>query len=452
MDILGQAKYDDAVNREASNRLLQVMDEVHTIVSGGDDIQEVLEQLLERMLTYLQCDRAWLLYPCDPATPTWRVPMERTLPEWPGAFAQDLEIEMVDGVRFVFEAALASADPVTFDAGSELQVSAEVSEQFGVRAQMILGVHPKTDRPWMLGVHHCAQDHVFTAEDKLLFASIGRRLGDSLSTLIALRDLRVSEAGLERAVAARTAELERANAALQAFGYSVSHDLRAPIRAVRGFTQLLSADFGEQLGESGQRYISRSLAACDNMDGLIDALLALSRATSEPLRRESVDLSALASEVVSGLRFAEPSRSVALSIQPDLVAQCDPTLTRIALENLLGNSWKYSAREDVTRIDFAQAPSPSGAESQAQPPTFLVRDNGVGFDPAHQDKLFQAFERLHGRSEFPGAGVGLATVARVIDRHDGRVWAEGAPGGGATFYFTLGGATADATADPTAGS
>lgn len=412
-------------------RMLSVMDEVHTIVSSTHDIPAVLEQLLDRLLMYFECDRAWLLYPCDPETPTWSVPMERARPEWPGAFAQSLEIPMVEGVRYVFESAINSPGPVTFDPASDLQVPPEVTAQFGVQSQMILAVYPRTDRPWMLGIHHCATAHVYSEADQQLFASIGRRLGDALSTLITLRDLRISEANLERAVEERTAELERANRELQAFSYSVAHDLRAPVRAAQGFTQLLIDHCGDGLDETAHRFIDRSRVACDRMNELIDALLELSRSTNAELRTGDVDLSAVASEVIAELRAGDESRQVVFEAQGGLSASCDPALIRIVMENLLQNSWKYSAPREKAEIHFGSVVYGGGK-------AFFVRDNGVGFEAKYTPKLFQAFQRLHKASEFSGTGIGLATVRRIVERHGGRVWAEGAVGQGATFYFSLG--------------
>jgi signal transduction histidine kinase len=410
-------------------RLLSVMDDVHEIMSGHDDIETMLEALLSRMLDVLGCDRAWLLYPCDPDAPTWSVPMEQTREEWPGAFALNLHIPMDPGLRYVFEAALAANGPVTLDAESEIQVPTEVSEEFGVQAQMMLAVRPKTDRPWMLGIHHCSRAHVFTDEERTLFAGIGRRLGDSLSTLIALRDLRRSEARLEETVRRRTAELQRANEELQAFSYSVSHDLRAPIRAVRGYLDALADDYAADLDQTARMYIDRSLSSCDHMDQIVESLLRLARAARSELRRESIDLSALVATVIASLRAGAPGRKVTVSIEEGLRASADAPLIHAALENLLENAWKYSGQEAETRIEV-------GAVAGSDVPTFYVRDNGVGFDMKHADRLFQSFERLHGK-QFTGTGIGLATVRRIISRHGGRVWARSSVDNGATFYFTL---------------
>jgi signal transduction histidine kinase len=231
-------------------------------------------------------------------------------------------------------------------------------------------------------------------------------------------------------------ELEGANRELEAFSYSVSHDLRAPLRTIDGFSQILQEDYEAVLDEEGLDYLGRVRAASAHMAMLIDDLLDLSRVSRRPLRREPVDLASLATEIIEDLRASEPERNVEFEAGGDIKAYGDVSLLKGALENLLGNAWKFTEREGVGRIEF-------GVDRRPRPgllgPVYFVRDNGAGFDQAYSDKLFGAFQRLHGQDEFEGTGIGLATVARIIHRHGGRVWAEGEVGEGATFYFTLGG-------------
>ena len=223
-------------------------------------------------------------------------------------------------------------------------------------------------------------------------------------------------------------ELEGTNRELEAFSYSVSHDLRAPLRTIDGFSQILAEDYGDRLDEEGLDYLARVRTASRHMAELIDDLLDLSRVGRRPLTRERVDLSALAKGVAEDLKATEPDRDVEFVIEEGVVARCDVGLLKVALENLMGNAWKFTSREERATIRF-------GASGGA----FYVSDDGAGFDAAYKDKLFGAFQRLHGPEEFEGTGIGLATVARIVHRHGGEVWAEGAVGEGATFYFTLGG-------------
>jgi PAS domain S-box-containing protein len=236
-------------------------------------------------------------------------------------------------------------------------------------------------------------------------------------------------AELERRVRARTAQLEATNRELEAFAYSVSHDLRAPLRSVCGFSEAVLEHCAAQLDEMGRDFLRRVCASGREMGRLIDDLLKLSRVGRSELHWQTVNLSALAESVIADLRKAEPNRAVEIVIAPRLEAEGDERLLRVALDNLLRNAWKFTSQQPQARIEFGFMAEPE--------PAFFVRDNGVGFDPAYANKLFGVFQRLHSANEFPGTGVGLATVQRVIARHSGRVWATGAVNQGATFYFTL---------------
>jgi len=289
------------------------------------------------------------------------------------------------------------------------------------------------------------------------------KLSAAFNTMVT--DLDRLNAGLEGLVAERTARLEEANAALrqeveqrtraqeeiswlnddlerqktalmaanrelESFGFSVSHDLRAPLRHIEGFSTALLEDCGDRLDADGKEYLDRIVAACRRMDNLITALLNLSRLSQGVVRRERVDLSTMAAAVAEELHRGEPQRRVDIRIGAGLWAICDPSLVRIMLENLLGNAWKYTARRDQGIIEF-------GAVEEGGETVFFVRDNGAGFDMAQVERLFVPFQRLHPAGEFEGTGIGLATVRRIAIRHGGRVWAEGDPGTGATFFFTL---------------
>ncbi len=219
---------------------------------------------------------------------------------------------------------------------------------------------------------------------------------------------------------------ETANRELESFSYSVAHDLRAPLRAIDGFSQALLEDLGDKLEPGPRHHLGRVRDAAQRMAMLIDDLLALSRVTRADLQRERVDLSAIAAGIVAELQRAEPERRVEVAIQPGLVVEADRRMMAIALTNLFSNAWKFTSKSTAPRIELG-----AGKEG------FWVRDNGAGFDMKYADKLFGVFQRLHTDAEFTGTGIGLVTVARILRRHRGRVWAEGVTGHGATFYFTL---------------
>ncbi|MBP3956722.1 PAS domain-containing sensor histidine kinase [Gemmata sp. G18] len=235
---------------------------------------------------------------------------------------------------------------------------------------------------------------------------------------------------LERRVTERTVQLEAANRELEAFCFSVSHDLRAPLRALDGFSQELLQGYSDRLDETGQHYLRRVRAGTQRMGQLIDDLLKLSRVTRSEMRHERVDLTAMAGDVVAELREREPGRSISFTARPGLSAVGDPPLIRVVLDNLLGNAWKFTAKNPTATIAF------DCVEVQGRP-ALVVRDDGAGFDMAFVGKLFGAFQRLHSDRDFSGTGVGLATVQRAVRRHGGEIWAEGAIGHGAAFFFTL---------------
>ena len=273
----------------------------------------------------------------------------------------------------------------------------------------------------------------------IVFAVLAAVLGVAAVVLLVLRrrlrqaskEVRSLNATLEQQVQQRTIHLERANEDLEAFTYSVAHDLRTPLRGISGFAEALAEDYGDRLDETGREYAARVQAGCARMATLIDDLLHLSRVARAEMNLQDVDLSAEVTAICDQLRARDPGRQVRVTVQDGVRVTADRALIRSALEDLLDNAWKFTARRDGAAIEFATTPVGDA------PICCYVRDNGAGFDPAYAGKLFQPFQRLHDASEFPGTGIGLASVRRIIERHGGRTWAEGAVDGGATIYFTL---------------
>ena len=246
---------------------------------------------------------------------------------------------------------------------------------------------------------------------------------------------------LEERVRERTAQLEVANREIEAFAYSVSHDLRAPLRHLRGYASILIEDHGAEFAGPARVYVDRIGAAAEQMNEVVDALLGLSRLSSSGMSWSPVDLSALAADVAAELRRNQPARDVSFEIAPEVFVEGDPRLLRQAMRNLLENAWKYTSKHASAHIEFGVDERPSAGENgTAATRVFYVRDDGAGFDGQHADQLFRPFRRMHSPAEFEGTGIGLATVQRIIQRHSGRIWAEAAPEQGATFYFTLAGA------------
>ncbi len=256
------------------------------------------------------------------------------------------------------------------------------------------------------------------------------RTNDLRDSQLALLNLVDDMSISAKVIASTNKTLEAANKEIESFSYSVSHDLRAPLRSIDGFSQILLEDYKKNLDDTGRNYLERIRKATQNMGQLIDDMLKLSRVTSANLRLEPLDLSNMFREIIEKSQENDPARIADIIIQEGIIIDGDPTLMHIALTNLIENAWKFTGKEARTKIEF-------GSTSQAEKKVIFIRDNGVGFDMAYVDKLFGTFQRLHTTAEFQGTGIGLATVKRIITRHGGEIWAEGEVGCGATFYFTL---------------
>lgn len=271
----------------------------------------------------------------------------------------------------------------------------------------------------------------YTDKDLKLGEEIAQRVAVAIDNARLYRQVQDTNAELERRVKKRTEQLQQANREMEAFSYSVSHDLRAPLRGIDGFSRALLEDYTDTLDDTAKSYLRRVITASHRMGELIDDLLELSRLSRAVMNQQEVDLSVLVKEILGTFAETEPQRDVKTVVQEGITVQGDKRLLTIALDNLLGNAWKFTARTPEACIRF-------GMEVKDHVPTYFVKDNGAGFDMMYANKLFVPFQRLHVHQEFEGTGIGLSTVQRIINRHGGRIWAEGSPRKGATFHFTLG--------------
>lgn len=351
---------------------------------------------------------------------------------------EDTYLQETQGGRYRDNETFAVADIYTI---GHTSCHIELLEQFQARAYTVVPIFTGAELWGLLAAYQNDRPRSWEPTEVDLLAQIGVQLGVALQQAELFTSLHREIAERQQAeqlvrqlnqdLQRRNADLEVSNKELEAFAYSVSHDLRAPLRSIDGFSQALLEDYLAQLDSVGQDYLRRIRAATQRMGQLIDDLLTLSRVTRTEMRHERVDLSALAQAIATELQQAHPDRQVRFVLEPELLVHGDTRLLRVMLVNLLENAWKFTAKQSQARIELGTKIQDNGKK------IYFVRDDGAGFDMAYADKLFGAFQRLHTMSEFPGNGVGLATIQRIVHRHGGRVWAEGYVGKGATFYFTL---------------
>jgi signal transduction histidine kinase/tetratricopeptide (TPR) repeat protein len=398
--------------RERERRIteLSILDEIGRLLSSTLNVEELLETVHRQVsrifdttnffiATYQEGDTEWV--------GAYRIEGGQHQP----AVRRELGLGLTGYI-------LRNHKPILLRSSADNRVFKEVQgiSPVGPEAKSWMGV-PLTTADKVVGVmaiQSYEDENLYDDHALNLFSTIGAQVA------IAIRNTRLYE------------ETNRANKELEAFSYSVSHDLRAPIRAINGFSHILLEDYAEQLDDEGKKHLARVGEASQRMGVLIDDMLRLSRVTRSEMHRTAVDLSQLAQNVIKELRNADPDRQVEVVIAPGLKVNADLNLMRILLENLLGNAWKFTQKHALARIEF-------GVTEKDKKVTYFVRDDGAGFNMAYVNKLFGAFQRLHDVSEFEGTGIGLATVQRIIHRHGGLVWAEGDIEKGAAFYFTIAG-------------
>ncbi|WP_429886471.1 ATP-binding protein [Geoalkalibacter halelectricus] len=552
---------------ESQVRFLACMDEVNRIIQQSDDVEQMLWDVLAVVRDMFDCDRIWLFYPCDPQAPIYRIPVEVTRPEYPGAHALNLDVPMKPGGDLICAKALAAQGPVIFDADSDPPVFPELSEQFGVQSQMVIALYPRVGRPWMLGMHQCSHRRDWNRDEQALFEGLARRIGDGLSTLLLLRDLRESQerfdlavqgsrdglmdwpdtkrdamwwsprtfellgyvpeevpAGLsllmthihpedrervqayldaylkngqgpfdvdgriltksgevrwlwarsmavrdaagrvrrmsgslqditeqkraeeqlrlyreqlEDLVTARTAklkrinaELEAANKELEAFSYSVSHDLRTPLAPIIGFAEILAIRYGERLDERARGMLTDIVKQGEKMNRLIEDLLSLARVGHDQAPEEFARVDEVLDEALDTLAGEFPEVRDRVRRPPSWPsARIHRALLHQVFVNLLGNALRYAGATG--------APIEMEGERRGRWVRFCVRDHGPGIPREEQGRVFSAFYRGTQAKEAKGSGIGLAIVLKIARRYGGTAWVEDTPGGGCTFVVEM---------------
>lgn len=416
----------------ASTERLETLSRIgHELAAASGDIEVVLELATRRLgetigegcaIRLISDDGAWL----DPTDVFFYPDPDKR--EMAGRLLATIRQRVGDGIagRVAASGTPLLVPELTTDRALAMTTTSfrPLIDGLGVSSALAIPLRSRQRTVGVVSLLRSQPGHPYTVADQQFAQDVADRAGLAIDNASLVGTL-------ERRVVARTAALELANHELEAFSYSVSHDLRAPLRAISGFSQILMADHAQQLDAEGKHYLQRVVTATQRMAALIDDLLSLAQITRTQLRWTPIDLSAIADHVASELRRHEPARTTPVHIVPGVTARADARMLTIVLENLLGNAWKFTAKHRAAEIWF-------GAEQRDGETVYLVRDTGAGFDMKYVDKLFGAFQRLHGNSEYDGVGVGLATVHRIITRHGGRIWAEAAVDHGARFYFTLG--------------
>jgi PAS domain S-box-containing protein len=543
------------LEREDHLRFLETMDRINQAMLKTRDLERLAGNVLDSLLATFECDRAWLVGPCDSKEALWPAPIERTRPGVPEMVDMPSDAEYAAMSRIVLDA----DGPVRFGPGHDHPLPLHALERFGFCSMIAMALRPKSGAPWQFGLYRRSCAHAWTLEEARLFQEVGRRFSNALSMLMTHRALCESErkyrevfnnvsdslflfdttgdgcfryvdmnpvaekvsgvsrtevigktieeaaafkiaqdalaplrrcletgvslsyeerldlppgprilhtvllpvrsemgriyrliifnrditelkqaedevrklnSELEQRVAQRTAALEEANAELEAFSYSVSHDLRTPLRAIDGFSSILMEEHKDQLDDDGKRCLAIVRQGATRMGRLIDDILQFSRMSRRETDMETIDIAAQTREVFDELRASTPDRDIRLILGDLPPVHCDRAMIRQVLVNLLGNAIKFTARQPTAVVNV----SGTGGETEN---AYCVKDNGVGFNMRYVEKLFGMFERLHTSGEFDGTGIGLAIVKRIIERHGGRIWAEGKEGEGAEFHFTL---------------
>lgn len=430
-------------SREAlqkANRALRALSAINHAVVRAPDEPALLEQMCRIAVVEGGYRSAWVGRAEDDAEKTVTVLASAGMPE---EYLQALAVTWADDVRGRGPAGTAIRENRPFaihsiSSNSRFAPWRALALKHGYEAALGLPVSV-AGKVWGVLCLYAVQREIFEEEEIALLAEMAADLGFGIEML----RLRLNEAAAQKAlvrvneelearVRERTQALEQANRELESFSYSASHDLRAPLRSMAGFAQILNEDYSHVLDAEGRSHLERIRKAASRMGQLIDDLLQLAQISRAEVKKVSVDLSALARDVCEEIATVSPRDGVAVDIEAQVIAEGDPALLRIVLQNLHENAWKYTGQREDARIAFGTKPLPDGGMA------YYVKDNGSGFDMAHADHLFQPFVRLHSGEEYPGTGIGLATVARVVERHGGRVWCEAQKGQGATFLFSLG--------------
>lgn len=422
---LERNKAEEEIRKNAARSQL-LADISEEFIKAGPDFVLVLSSVTQRVAQWFG-DACFIHLLTEEGDMSEASPVYHSYPVRPDRDHTPFSSSERDGLALLAQV-VRTGDSITIPMEDPCCIPAGLSERLKCQSLLIVPMRADERVIGTLTMVRNRPDRPHTVEDESLVQYLADRAAISVANARLVEIVHRLNAELEERVKERTTQLMAANKELEAFAYSVSHDLRAPLRAIDGFSGILLEKYATLLDAKGANYLQRTRSAAQRMGQLIDDLLNLSRLTRKEMQWTKVDLSSLAYEIETELRESQPDRAVEFLVQDELVVPGDAHLLRAALENLLENAWKFTGNNDRARIEFSLV-------IKDDEPVFCVSDNGAGFDMEYADQLFGAFQRLHAMTEFPGTGIGLAIVQRVIHRHGGRIWAEGAVGKGATFYF-----------------
>ncbi|VAX42033.1 hypothetical protein MNBD_PLANCTO02-38, partial [hydrothermal vent metagenome] len=386
--------------------VLESLERISQIIWTENTFDDCLQKVMDEALSAFHCDRARLLYPCDPHAATWSVPIQSTTPEFPDVNQLGEEVSMTSEIASLMETLLVSQDVQFFDADHPTKFPPP--KQLSIQSLISMVITPRIGQPWIFGLHQCSHPRIWSDRDKRLFREMGYRITDGLSSLLLLRDL-------EEQVLKRTEELNERNEELEAFAQTVSHDLRAPLRAMHGFAAALQEDYVEQFDETAIDYTKRIVGAANHMDGLICDLLEYSSLGRIELDPKPINLNPVLKSSLHQLQPEIRQKKAVVEIDPLLpIVLGHKTLLEQIVVNLLSNALKFIEPGNEPRIKI-------WAERKKTCIILWFEDNGIGVSEEHQEKIFSVFERLHGIERYPGTGIGLAIVRRAAERMKGKV-------------------------------
>lgn len=477
IDVTDRIKAENQLRE--SHRKLQInlnyfssMDKISQTISNSSSLDSMIKGCLKNLLQIFGIDRAWMLYPCDPSSSAFEIEYEITRPGYPSIETNNMKFSRSQINIKIISELLAVDGPVAYDIKNLNFRTTPLVKKFHVKSLLAIAIKPSIRQAWALGLHQCSHLREWTSEDKKLFKDIAQRMSAGIDNLLLYQNMINSERkikqyseNLEKMVTERTNELEiktkklqesqqklthllddvnksrnelehlnqqleYTNKELEAFVYSVSHDLRAPLRHIEGFTEILMKNIWQSLNDKNRHYLNNVSDAVKQMGQLIDDLLIFSRMGRVEMHKIRVDLSIIIQEIMTELELEIKDRDINWKINPLPIVDGDPSLLHQVMLNLISNAAKFTRNRKKARIEI-------GSRSTNNETIIFIKDNGTGFDMKYADKLFGVFQRLHHKDEFEGTGIGLANVRRIIHRHNGRVWAEGKTNKGATFYFSL---------------